>query len=193
MLRAYVVCLATVLVLSAGAHAGISQIDQFNIIGKNLALVVGGPGSATVGNMATVIQGQSTILPGGTAAIQNQNAMLSQGAGVVGSGGLVGIFQGAKACGAQGQLALGFAGPKVQGQALGVNLLQAALKGNGPGSAGGAQGFVSNQNQVLVGGGRVMNESQFIGAAQYANVSGAGSSLVVNALCISATQLQMAN
>lgn len=192
MLRAYVVCLATVLVLSAGAHAGIGQMEQFDIVEGNLVLLVGGPGSATGGNMATVGHGQFATLPGGTTAMQNENAMLSQSAGVVGSGGLFGVFQGGIAGGAQEQLALGFAGPKAQGQELGVGLLQIALKGNGRGNAGGAQGFVSNQNQTLVGRGGVMNESQFIGAAQYANVSGGGSSggLVVNALCVTATQLQ---
>lgn len=194
MLRAYVVCLATVLVLSAGAHAGIFQIDQFDIIGGNFVLI-GGPGSATSGNMGTYSHGQSVILPCGPSAMQNQNAMLSQGAGVVGSGGLHTVAQGAMACGVQGQLALGLTGPKVQGQTLGVGLLQGALNVGGPGSAGGAQGFVANQNQVLAVGGGTMSESQFIGAAQYANVSGGCSSggLVVNALSINATQLQMAN
>lgn len=194
MFRTYVVCLATVLVLSAGAHAGIGQIENFDIIGDNFVLIVGGPGSSTGGNMATVGHGQSTTLPGGLTAIQNENVMLSQSAGVTGSGGLLSVVQGGIASGMQEQLALSLGGPKLQGQALGVGLLQTAIKENGPGNAGGAQGFVSNQNQALVGGG-AMNESQFIGAAQYANISGASSSdgLVVNFLGITATQLQTAN
>lgn len=196
MLRTYVVCLATVLVLSAGAHAGIGQIEDFDIIGDVLVLVVGGPGSATGGNMATVGHGQSATLPSGLAAMQNENAMLSQSAGVVGSGGplSLSVVQSGMAGGWQEQLAFSLAGPKAQGQSLGVGLLQTAQKVNGPGNAGGAQGFVANQNQAIVGGG-AMSESQFIGAAQYANVSGASSSngIVVNALGITATQLQTTN
>ena len=194
MFRTYVVCLATVLVLSAGAHAGIGQIEDFDIIGDNFVLLVGGPGSSTGGNMATVGHGQSTTLPGGLTAIQNENAMLSQSASVVGSGGLLSVVQGGIAGGLQDQLALSLGGPKLQGQVLGVGLLQTVIKENGPGNAGGAQGFVSDQNQALVGGG-AMTESQFIGAAQYANISGASSSdgLVVNFLGITAVQLQTAN
>lgn len=198
MLKVYGVCVATVLLLSASAFAtsplgGIGQSQNFNIIGENMVSMIDGPGSTAAGNMSTISQGQSVIECCKLTGMQNESSMLSQSANACGKCGILGVLQGAMVGGAQEQLA-NSCSLKGQGQIFNMGLMQSATKTGGEGGASGAQGSVTDQEQSILGGG-VMSECQFVGATQYADVSGAcgSDSLAANTLGITASQTQMSN
>ncbi|MBN2183513.1 MAG: hypothetical protein JW715_16505 [Sedimentisphaerales bacterium] len=195
MLKIYTVCLATLLLLSVSpfvSAATIGQVEQFNLIGENAAVLTGGPGSAIGGNMATICQGQSVVECCILSGIQSENSMLSQSADAAGKCGILSVLQEAAIGGAQEQLA-STCGPKAQGQMLNVGLGQVASMVNADGGAGGGQGAVTDQQQTVFGDG-IMNESQFVGATQYADVSGkcGADAVATNLIGVTAQQTQMA-
>ena len=179
MLRGFSLSVAVILLLSSGAFAAIGQAEGFSIGALNMVQRVGGAGWAEGGNLVGHSQ---KAYAAGTAAIQKETGILTQGARAVGICGATKILQNASADGLQSQLVVpGKHGFQAQGQSLTVGLDNVVRKTGGVGGAAGAQGFVGGQSQVLVTPGGTSANSQFVGAAQYASVSGGpGSNVVVN-------------
>jgi hypothetical protein len=199
MFKICIVCAAITLLLSAGAFAignihttNIGQTQDFVLYGSNPLSIVG-RGWASSTNSGSVDQDQSLKKPYGTVLTQSEKAMLSQHANVCAQCGTVRIRQEGGATGSQDQLLtnIGKKNMTNQGQSLEAGLAQ-NLKNFGSGSAHAAQHSFTAQSQSIVGAGITMNESQSIGAAQTANISGTGwaSSLAANTISVVANQSQ---
>lgn len=181
MNKIYATCLAATLLLSAGTFAtgylgvkSIGQAENFDIYGKNVVSLIGGYGSITSGNIGKVDQSQSSKGLFNLWATQSENSKLNQNADASGKCGTFNVVQIGNAEGAQNQLASNTWRNKStsQGQSLEVNLGQTLEKSGGFGGVSGVQSSISDQNQSVVGAGSIMKESQFIGAMQYADISG---------------------
>ena len=181
MFSGFSLSVAVILLLSSGAFAAIGQAEGFSIGALNMVQRVGGAGWAEGGNFVMVGHSQKAYAAG-TAAIQKETGILTQGARAGGICGATKILQNASADGLQSQLVVpGKHGFQAQGQSLTVGLDNVVRKTGGVGGAAGAQGFVGGQNQILVTPGGTSVNSQFVGAAQFASVSGgSGSNVVVN-------------
>ncbi|HUT46435.1 MAG TPA: hypothetical protein VMX36_09120 [Sedimentisphaerales bacterium] len=193
MLRSFSLSVGVILLLSSGVFAAIGQAEGFSISALNMVQRVGGAGWAESGNMVMVGQGQRAYTAG-TAAIQKETGILIQGARVAGHGGATKILQNASVDGLQSQIVvLGKHGFQAQGQILTVGLDNVIRKTGGIGGAEGAQGFVGGQHQMLVTPGGTGVNSQVVGAAQYASVSGGPCSNVVvkNSLDVKMGQSQI--
>ncbi len=183
---------AVILLLSSGAFAGIGQVQGFEIGALNLVGRCGGLGSAEGGNIAIVNHSQEVYKPLRSSVWQEEKGVLVQFGSAEGAGGLSGVAQHATVQGLQGQLTGPF-GTTVQGQHLNVGLGQVAIKAGGIGGAVGAQGFVGSQTQVITTPGTISTESQFVGVAQYSNVSGrlGSNAIVVNTVNVNMGQGQI--
>jgi len=193
MLRSFSLSVAVILLLSSGVFAAIGQAAGFSINALNMVQRVGGAGWAESGNIVMVGHGQMTYTAG-TAAIQRETGILIQGARVAGIGGTTTVMQNASVSGLQGQIvATGTPGIQAQGQSLNVGLDNVVLKAGGIGSATGAQGFVGAQDQVMITPNGIGTNSQIVGAAQFASVSGGPGSnvVVVNTLDVKMDQGQI--
>ena len=203
MLKVYSVFVVALL-LSVSAYGmgdfqmgSLGQTQGFSIYGENLASQVGGNGTASAGNMASVEQDNNLNKIFGASLTQKEGSMLVQGANTSGHCGTLSVEQVGGSEGSQGQLLFNscFGSMATQGQSLEVGLKQYAEKENGSGTAEGAQGSLAGQCQTILGNGTIMTSSQSIGAAQTANVSGNkwSDGLAGNLAEITATQTQMAN
>ena len=181
MLRGFSLSVAVILLLSSGTFAAIGQAEGFSIGALNMVQKVGGAGWAEGGNLAIVGHSQK-VHTAGTAAIQKEAGILIQGAKAFGICGATKIKQDASVDGLQSQLVVpGKHGFQAQGQSLTVGLDNVVRKTGGIGGASGAQGFIGGQKQTLVTPSGTGTNSQFVGAAQFASVSGGpGSNVVVN-------------
>jgi hypothetical protein len=181
MLRGFSLSVASILLLSSGAFAAIGQAEGFSIGALNMVQRVGGAGWAEGGNRVMVGHSQK-VHAAGTAAIQKESGILTQGANAFGICGATKIQQNASVDGLQSQLVVpGRHGFQAQGQSLNVGLDSVVRKTGGIGGAAGAQGFVGSQNQFLATPGGTMANSQVVGTAQFASISGGpGSNVVVN-------------
>lgn len=188
MLRKFLLSVAVILLLSSGALAGIGQIGYIEIGEVLLVGRCGGPGLAEGGNIAIVNQSQEIYKPFfGISAWQEEKGILVQCGSAGGAGGLSGVAQRATVQGVQGQLTGRF-GTTVQGQCLNVGLGQVAIKVGGVGGAEGAQGFIGGQSQTIATPRMISTESQFVGVAQYSNVSGGPGS---NAIVVNTVDVKM--
>ncbi len=187
MLRKCLLSVAVILLLSSGAFAGIGQVQGFEIGALNLVGRCGGPGSPEGGNIAIVNHSQEVYKPLHSSVWQEEKGILVQCGSARGAGGVSGVAQNATVQGVQGQLAGRF-GTTVQGQCLNVGLGQVAIKARGVGGAVGAQGFVGGQTQEIVTPRMISTESQFVGVAQYSNVSGGPGS---NAIVVNTVDVKM--
>ena len=190
MLRKFLLSVAVILLLSSGALAGISQIGDIEIDAVLLVGRCGGPGfsPAKGGNITIVNQSQEVYKPfRGISAWQEEKGILVQFGSARGTGGVSGVAQRATVQGLQGQLTGRF-GSTVQGQYLNVGLGQVAIKVGGVGGAEGAQGFVGCQSQTIATPRTISTESQFVGVAQYSNVSGGRGS---NAIVVNTVNVKM--
>ena len=181
MLRGFSLSVAVILLLSSGVFAAIGQAEGFSIGALNMVQRVGGAGWAQGGNLVMVGHSQ-TIHAAGIKAVQNESGILFQGAKAFGICGSTKIQQNASVDGLQNQLVVpGRHGFQAQGQSLTVGLDNVVRKTGGVGGAEGAQGFVGGQNQILVTPGGTIANSQVVGAAQFASISGGpGSNVIVN-------------
>ena len=171
MLRSFSLSVAVILLLSSGVFATIGQAEGFSISALNMVQRVGGAGWAESGNMVMVGHSQR-VCAAGTAAMQKETGILTQGARTAGLGGVTKILQNASVYGRQGQIvASGRPGLQAQGQSLTVGLNNVIRKTGGVGGAAGAQGFVGAQNQVMITPNGTGVNSQVVGAAQFAKVS----------------------
>jgi hypothetical protein len=196
MLRKLLLSAAVVVLLCSGAFAGFGQMQGFSIDAVNRVARVGGVGSAEGGNIAMVGHAQRAYdACCGSAAIQEETAILTQSASAVGFGGATRVRQEASVDGSQGQLATshGRRGLQAEGQSLDVSLDMTTRKAGGIGGAVGAQGVVGAQNQMEFSPGRIITNTQFVGAAQFSAVSGGPCSdaSVNNSLDVTATQGQV--
>lgn len=201
MHRKFILSVAVVLLLSSGAFAVIGQAEGFSIIGQtegfsigafNVVERFGGVGSAEGGNMVMVGHAQEAYdVFSGTAALQEETAILTQSASSVGVGGASGVVEEAIINGTQGQLV--GPGMRAQGQTLDVGLNTVAHQAGSIGGAVGAQGFVGAQSQLEITPNGISAGSQFVGAAQFSAVSGGPWScvLVDNGLDVTLTQNNM--
>lgn len=195
MLKVFSISVIIILLLSFSALANISQsegysIDAFNGVGR-----VGGASSAEGGNMAMIGHSQEAHVPyRGGVALQDETGILTQSASAVGIGGATFVSKDASVEGLQDQLIAGYRGSLLkEGQLLKLNLGQEVHKFRGMGGAVGAQGFVGGQNQIIATPGMFSAESQFVGAVQYAAVSGGpcSNAFVDNNLDVKMDQGQM--
>jgi len=171
MLRSFSISVGIILLLSSGVFAAIGQAEGFSISALNMVQRVGGAGWAESGNMVMVGHGQR-VCAAGTAAMQKETGILTQGARTAGLGGATKILQNASVDGLQSQLVVhGKRGFQAQGQSLTVGLDNVIRKTGGVGGAAGAQGFVGAQNQVMITPNGTGANSQVVGAAQFAKVS----------------------
>jgi len=174
MLKVLLLSAVVIMLLSSGALANIGQAEDFSIDAFNRVGRVGGAGWAEGGNMVMVGHSQEAHVPyRGGVAIQDETGILTQSASAGGTGGATFISQDASVEGLQDQLIAGYRGSLIkEGQSLKLNLGQEVHKFSGIGGAVGAQGFVGGQNQIIATPGQFSAESQFVGAVQYAAVSG---------------------
>jgi hypothetical protein len=181
MKKIYAACLAVTLLLSVGSFAAgylgvksIGQAENFDIYGKNMVSVIGGYGSTTSVNIGKVDQSQSSKGLFNIWASQSETSKLNQNADASGKCGNFNVVQTGSAEGAQNQASSNTwrNNSTSQGQSLEVNLGQSLEKNGGFGNAGGVQSSISEQSQSIGGAGSIMNESQFIGAMQKAEISG---------------------
>jgi hypothetical protein len=193
MIRGFSLSVAVILLLSSGALAAIGQAEGFSIGAQNMVQRVGGAGWAEGGNLVVVGHSQKAYIVGAT-AMQKEAGILTQNASVYGACGSTKVQQNASADGLQSQLVmLGKPGFQAQGQSLAVGLDNQVRQSGSIGGAEGAQSFVGGQNQVLVTPGGTSANSQFVGAAQFAAVSGGRNTNVVvnNSLDVKMCQNQI--
>ena len=193
MFRGFSLSVTVILLLSSGALAAIGQAEGFSVGAMNMVQRVGGAGWAEGGNLVVVGHSQK-VHAAGTMATQKQTGILAQGAKAVGLCGATKIQQNASVKGLQSQLVvLGKHGFQAQGQSLTVGLDNVVRKTGGIGGAVGAQGFVGAQNQVMNTPNGTAANSQFVGTAQFASVSGGpGSNVVIsNSLDVQMGQSQI--
>lgn len=196
--RKFILSVIVVLLLSSGAFAVVGRPGGFSVIGQaegfsigalNVVGRFGGVGSAEGGNMVMVGHAQEAHdVASGTAALQEETAILTQSASAVGVGGASGVVEEAIINGAQGQNIA--PGMRAEGQSIEVGLNTVTSKAGGIGGAVGAQGFVGAQNQLEITPNGISAGSQFVGVAQFSAVSGGPWSCVVvdNGLDISLNQ-----
>lgn len=200
MLRKWLFSMAVILLLSSGAlacigltPASIGNAQNFGIDAINVMRAGGCVGSAEGSNIVMVGHAQEAYdMASGTAALQEETAILTQSGSAAGLGGKTAVVQEASADGSQNQLVgIGCCGNGigVQGQSLGVNLDMLTFNANGIGGAIGAQGFVGAQSQIEITPNGMSAASQYIGAAQFSAVSG-GMAAVNNNLDVTLTQSQ---
>jgi len=191
MLRKLSFSMVVVLLLSSGALANIGHAQDFFIDALNIVVRTGCVGSAEGSNIVMVGHAQEAYdVASGTAALQEETAILIQSGTAAGMGGKTAVIQEATADGAQNQLVgIGCCGQGVrsQGQSLGVDLDMLTFNAGGIGSAVGAQGFVGAQSQLEVTPGGMSAASQYLGAAQFSAVSG-GKAAVNNSLDVTLNQ-----
>jgi hypothetical protein len=198
MHRKFVLSVFVVLMLSSGALAVIGWPGGFSTIGQaegfsigafNVVERFGCVGSAEGGNMVMVGHAQETHnIAGGTAALQEETAILTQSASSAGMGGASSVVEEAIINGSQGQNV--GPGMRAEGQALEVGLNTVAQQAGSIGGAVGAQGLVGAQNQMEITPNGISAGSQFVGAAQFSAISGGpwSSVLVDNGLNVTLTQ-----
>jgi hypothetical protein len=199
--RKFILFAVVVLLLSSSTFAVVNQPGGFSIIGQaegfsvgasNVVERFGGVGSAEGGNIVMVGHAQEAYdIAGGTAALQEETAILTQSASSVGIGGGSGVVEEAIINGSQGQ----DVGPgmRAEGQSLEVGLKTITSQAGSIGGAVGAQGFVGAQDQLEITPNGISAGSQFVGAAQFSAVSGGPWSCVVvdNGLDVTLTQDSM--
>jgi len=201
MCKKFKLSVAVVLLLSSGTVAVACSVEGFSTVGQtegfsigtfNVVERFGGVGSAEGGNMVMVGHAQEAYdIAGGTAALQEETAILTQSASSVGVGGTSGVVEEAIINGMQGQ-SVG-PGMRAEGQSLEVGLNTVAQQAGSIGGAVGAQGLVGAQNQLEITPNGISAGSQFVGAAQFSAVSGGPWScvLVNNGLDVTLTQDSM--
>jgi len=144
MLKGFAVTAALVflLFLSSGAMATY-QLQGFGLGQTNYVGVVGDGATANVNTTAAAVD-QLVTGPGRTVGYQSTVGSLTQAAGAVGLGALLGVQQVGDALGGQLQVL----GTDVQSQDLGADLAQNITQLGGSGSALGLQTFVGFQVQL---------------------------------------------
>ena len=193
MYKDFTLSVVVVLLMSSGALAAVGQAEGFSIGALNMVQRVGRAGWAEGGNLVVVGHSQKTYFVG-AAAMQKETGILIQNASVCGACGITKVQQNASADGRQSQRVMsGRGGFQTQGQSLNVGLDDVMRQTGTIGGADGAQSFVGGQNQILVTPGGTSANSQFVGAAQFAEVSGGRNTNVVinNSLDIKMDQNQI--
>lgn len=201
MLRKLLFSMAVILVLSSGAFACIGLIPAsignaqgFGIDAVNIVQRTGCVGSAEGSNIVMVGHAQEAYdTARGTAALQEETAILTQSGSAAGLGGKTAVVQTANVEGSQNQqVERGFWSPGIrsEGQSLGVDLDMLTTNAKGIGGAIGAQGFVGAQSQIVITPNGMSAASQYIGAAQFSAVSG-GPATVKNSLDVTLDQSQV--
>jgi hypothetical protein len=186
--------MVVILLLSSGALAAIGHAQGFVIDALNIVKRAGSVGSAEGSNIVMVGHAQEAYdTATGTAAFQEETAILTQSGSAVGLGGKTTVVQKASAEGVQNQrVGIGCRGlgRRAEGQALGVSLDTLASNAKGIGGAVGAQGFVGAQSQIEVTPNGMSAATQYVGAAQFSAVSG-GFASVKNSLDVVLNQSQV--
>jgi hypothetical protein len=201
MLRKVSFSVIVILLLSSGAlatigraHASIGNVQGFAIDALNIVKRAGCVGSAEGSNIVMVGHAQEAYNTAtGTAAFQEETAILTQSGSAAGLGGKTAVVQKANAEGSQNQhVGSGHWSPGVrsEGQSLGVGLDMLTTNAKGIGGAIGAQGFVGAQSQIEITPNGMSAASQYIGAAQFSAVSG-GPATVKNSLDVVLNQSQV--
>jgi len=193
MLRGFSLSVVVILLMSTGVLAAIGQAEGFSIGALNMVQRVGGVGWAEGGNLVMAGHSQRAHIVG-AAAMQKETGILTQNASVYGMCGRTNVLQNASADGQQSQLVmLGKPGFQTQGQSLTVGLDNLVRQSGSIGGAEGAQSFVGGQDQILITPSGTSANSQFVGAAQSATVSGGPNTnvLVNNSLDVKMGQSQI--
>jgi hypothetical protein len=185
--RKFILSVIIILLMSSGVFAVVNRPGCFSVIGQAEGFSIGainevgrfgGVGSAEGGNMVMVGHAQEAHdVAGGTAALQEETAVLTQSASSAGMGGASGVVEEAIINGSQGQdIGLGI---RAEGQSLEVGLNTITSQAGSIGGTVGAQGFVGAQNQMEITPNGISAGSQFVGASQFSAVSGGPWSCVV--------------
>jgi hypothetical protein len=195
MSRRLVFCLAALALLSSYAHPinaqGIFQHEDYGIGAGNLLTLSGGFGMVGDTKIAAVSLDQASIKPGGLWAIQSDDAIFTQRAGAVGLGSTLGVWQIGSASGGQFQFVAGWAGTKIEGQRLNVDLSQGLAQSGGMGAAAASQQFIGGSLQMAGSPTGSMSESRLINVGQDAALLGVSISGVVVAGGISVETRQI--
>ena len=141
--------------------------------------------------IAAVSLDQASIKPGGLWAIQSDDAIFTQRAGAVGLGSTLGVWQIGSASGGQFQFVAGWAGTKIEGQRLNVDLSQGLAQSGGMGAAAASQQFIGGSLQMAGSPTGSMSESRLINVGQDAALLGVSISGVVVAGGISVETRQI--
>lgn len=186
MLKGFAVRTALVflLLLSSGAMATY-QLQGFGLGQTNY---VGLSGDGVAGNITTTAAAidQLATGPGHTVGYQSTVGSLTQAAGAVGMGALLGVYQVGNALGGQLQVL----GTDVQSQDLNADLAQDITQLGGSGSALGLQTFVGFQMQLSFNPWGGSANVQGVGVSLYdaAGSTGNGATLVGGSADLSAGQ-----
>jgi hypothetical protein len=193
MLKKLLLSMVIISMFSSGALAAIGHAQGFAIDALNVVKRAGCVGSAEGSNIVMVGHAQEAYdAATGTAAFQEETAILTQSGSAAGLGGKTAVVQKAQAEGGQKQrVGVGCCvlGKRAQGQGLGVSLDMRTTNAKGIGGAVGAQGFVGAQNQIEITPNGMSASSQYVGAAQFSAVSG-GHAKVNNSLDVVLKQNQ---
>ncbi|MEJ2648501.1 MAG: hypothetical protein P8016_08870 [Sedimentisphaerales bacterium] len=198
MFRICMVCATTTLLLSTASFGignilptNIGQTQSFELYGTNPLSIVG-RGWASSSNSSSADQDQS--IKKLATLTQSEKGTLSQRASLCAQCGTVRVRQEGGAAGSQDQLltTIGRKSMAKQGQSLEAGLAQRVLKNFGSGSGQASQRSFADQSQSIVSAGTTMNQSQSVGAAQTANISGSGwgSTLAANTISVVTSQSQ---
>jgi len=192
MLKCFVYSLVIVLLVSAGATAGIQQLQDFTIGVTNAVDLLHGHSSGIGSQIAVVNSEQFAPEVCRLWAIQDENAILHQAGSAVGRCAVLSLLQQGAAIGAQEQFLTDGCGPKSQGQVLGVGLVQEITRSEGPGGASATHDFVGDRLQALGSVSGSMSQDQFLHAIEQTDINGAADSegRVTSGAVVTATQLQ---
>lgn len=174
MFKGFAVTAALLLLLSSGAMAGI-QLQGFGLGGTNHVGVLGDGAAGNI-NTTTAAVDQFATGPGHTVGYQSTVGSLTQAAGAVGMGSLLGVYQAGGALGGQFQVP----GTDIQQQNLDANLAQDVIQIGGAGSALGLQSLVGFQTQLSFNpwGGSANVQGIGVGLYDAVGSSGQGSTII---------------
>ena len=192
MLRRIVLSLAIVLLVSTGAFAGITQLQEY-IVGATNGIVLehghqNGDGSHTI----CINNDQCAEKICGAWANQTQAALLNQIGSACGDCAVINVGQIFDAYGAQTQAIGDCVEPMLQGQSSGLAASQIVAKSGGQGAGNATHAFVGNQSQAAANPLGAMRESSSVGAFQSSALQGSpgATGVVTSSMSVSTMQAQ---
>jgi hypothetical protein len=192
MLRRFVLSLAIVLCVTAGAFAGITQLQDYIVGATNGILLQHGHQNGDGSHTICINNDQCAEKICGAWANQSQTALLNQIGTACGDCAVLAVGQTFDALAGQTQAIGDCVGPMLQGQDFGLIGTQLVSKSHGGGSGTANQVFAGNQNQAAGTPVGAMRESSAIGAFENAALAGSAGATgaVTGGMSLSTIQAQ---
>lgn len=192
MFTRFVLSLAIVLLATAGASAGIVQLQDYIIGASNGILFDHGHQTGEGSHTICVNNNQCAEKICGARAQQDQTALLNQIGAACGHCSVLAVGQTFNALAGQTQAIGDCAEAMLQGQDFGLIGTQLVSKSDGEGMGRANQMFVGNQNQTAGNPTGMMRETSAVGAFENATLAGtAGATgVVTSGMSLSTIQAQ---